>query len=92
MFNTVDTSALEILHEMLTEANIPHDFHDWFGGKRLAYPSADKWEISCVQFFGSHGVEGGYIEALGLSCDTEPYSFQELFKKIEKNFLKTLDK
>ena len=88
----VDTSAVEILHEMLIEAEIPHDFHDHLGGKRVAYPCGENWKISCVQFFGSHGVEKGYIEALGLGCDTEPYSFIAFFEKIQKNFQKTLDK
>ena len=91
-FRKVATAEVEILHEMLTEANIPHDFHDHFGGKRVAYPCGENWKISCVQFFGSHGVEDGYIEALGLGCDTEPYSANELFKKIKKDFQKTLDK
>lgn len=87
-FQKVDTSAIEILHEMLTEEKIPHDFHDHLGGKRIAYPSRENWKISCVQFFGSHGVEKGYIEALGLGCDTDPCSFIALFGKIQKDFRK----
>jgi hypothetical protein len=86
----VNTSAIEILHEMLNEAEIPHDFHDYLGGKRIAYPCSEDWEISCVQFFGSHGVHEGYIEALGLGCDTEPCSFENLFEKIQKDFQKPL--
>ena len=92
LFPKVNTDALELLHQKLVVANIPHDYHDWFEGKRIAYPNNTEWKISCVQFYGSHGIEQGLIEALGLGCDTEPYSVNQLFKKIKKDFEKTIDK
>ena len=88
----VKTSEIEKLHTMLAEAKIPHDFHEHFGGYRVAYPQSREYKISCIQIYGSHGLEHGLIEALGLGCDTEPYTAEELYKKIKKDFQKTLDK
>lgn len=82
----VNTSEIEKLHTMLAEAKIPHDFYEHFGGYRIAYPRSRNYSISCIQIYGSHGIESGLIEALGLGCNTEPYTAEQLYKKIKKDY------
>ena len=73
----IDENGWEIvkLHEMLNEANIPHEFSernmcdigDWDWGYHIAiYDSNDDVVISVIEGAGSYGFEVNLLEIMGM--------------------------
>ena len=60
-----------LLHEMLTDAGIPHTFGEMWGGYHITYPIGENWECSVIEHLGSYGNESDLLEIMGLLTKEE---------------------
>jgi hypothetical protein len=92
MVNT-NTFEIEKLHQMLSEAKIPHCYYITFWcGKVIEYPSRAEGIYHCFQFPGSKDAKLG-ISTIILGIRGESiYSAEQLFEKIKKHYQEHLTK
>lgn len=69
----IDFTEIEKLHDMLSNAGIPHIYADLYDGKQIrvyADEAMTKKLDDCIIHGGSHGVFMGLLETFALSdCD-----------------------
>lgn len=84
--NTSDFSAILRLRDMLTEANIPHEFkkHQFGEGYHLEYQVNGRQVYSIIQTNFSYGAKEGKVEIMGNGIDALPFSVEEAFDIIKK--------
>ena len=92
----LDQTEMHKLHNMLTEAGIPHDVCVHLGGYQVCYPSYDHDKRVCSAILNkmSYGAYGGRIEICGLlTPEEEEYdsvcgylTADDVFNRIEKHW------
>ncbi len=91
----VDVSELRKLSGMLTDAGVPHEWHDLpeMGGAMLKIPGMEAWldyeapAISVIQYAHSYGGDEGLVEVWRRPKDSEPVGWltaREAFKRIKE--------
>lgn len=66
-----DYTEIIRLHEMLVNANIPHNFNKLLGGYQITYPASENWVCSVIEHVGSYGHESNLLEIMGLLTKEE---------------------
>ena len=96
----VNTTELDKLRQMLTDAQIPFEVYQdpaWKlmgGGYQIAYPSRDNRVCSAITHYGSYGADYGLIEIMGLLTEEEQSNdsvvgfldADEVFKRISDDW------
>lgn len=86
-----DYKEIHKLHQMLTDAGIPHDFDRNLDGWQVTYPSIENFIIDAIQHYASYGAEQDLLESMsdenrertGDSCEGYLTAIK-VFNRIEK--------
>lgn len=70
-YETVDTTEIRKLHQMLTETGIPHEIEVLHGGYHISYPGQEDLGCSVIQHRYSYGRDQGLLEIDGLLTSEE---------------------
>lgn len=82
------------LHEMLTEANIPHEFHRLYDGYQICYPAKQNCIADAIEHYGSYGNDEDTLEIMGLLTEEEweqdgvlgHLTAEEVFKRFKSHY------
>ena len=97
-FNSIDTTEIRKLEDMLDQNNIPFDIETLFGGLHIAYPKFTTDDEPCVCSVilhnGSYGREVGLLEIMGLLTKEERnhdevvgcLTAEDVFERIKKHW------
>lgn len=80
------------LHEMLSDANIPHEFRRMFDGYQIIYPGEVRVS-DAIQHGGSYGSDQNLVEIMGLTESedgVEGYlTAEDVFERYSRHYAET---
>lgn len=97
MLNTYN--EINRLHEMLLDAEIPHEFYPYMGGCHVVYSRNGQRVCSAIEHDYSYGHEYDTIEIMGLLTAEEAerdsvvgwLSADDVFNRIKADYISHLD-